>query len=216
MKNAIDLKEYQFSSVMREYYRKDLQIAEDDIAILHVGRLSPVKNHSFLLKVMHNLVSQNCHCKLFLVGDGPLKKQIEEEVVSLGLSGFVFFLGIRQDVGKLLSSMDYFILPSKFEGLPLSLVEARASGIPCFVADCVTDEAVSLPSTFKKSLKDPPEHWARQILSTPFNSSITRLNSTIADGFDAFSIDAVGKHLEDFYIHLEHANGEKQCREQQD
>jgi glycosyltransferase involved in cell wall biosynthesis len=203
LKNAIDLSKYQFSSAMRSQYRKDLQIAEDEIAILHVGRLSPVKNHSFLLKVMSSLVRQNRHCKLFLVGDGPLRSQIEEEVKVLGLSCFVYFLGIRQDVNQLLSSMDYFILPSKFEGLPLSLVEAQASGLPCLISDCITEEAVLLGTTFKNSLKNPPSNWACKILDTSCNSSYTRSNCLNSLGFKGFDIGKEAKKLENFYLQIE-------------
>lgn len=107
----------------------------------HVGGFHFEKNHDFLLRLFIHMAEKDLKLMLLLVGDGPLKKHLEEEVTRLGIDERVVFTGPRQDISDLLSIMDIFVFPSLFEGLGLALIEAQAAGVPCLVSDVVPREA---------------------------------------------------------------------------
>ena len=136
MNNAIDTKKYIFSLAKKQQIRFRFGIKEDEFVIGHVGRFSPVKNHRFILDVFA-AIQEQCKAKLLLVGDGPLRTNIEREVKKLKLDDKVIFTGIRNDVPDLLQAMDVFVFPSMYEGLPLTIIEAQAAGLPCFISDKV-------------------------------------------------------------------------------
>lgn len=130
----------------------------------HIGTFKEVKNHLFLLKVMKK-ITKDIPAKLLLVGDGELKKSIQLEVEEMGLADSVHFLGIREDIATILSSMDVFIFPSLTEGLGLVLLEAQASGIPCVVSEAIQPEAdlnIGLVTTLK--LAEGAQVWADKVI----------------------------------------------------
>ncbi|MFG6149949.1 glycosyltransferase family 1 protein [Halobacillus sp. B23F22_1] len=131
----------------------------------HIGRFIEAKNHSFLLKVMKSVVNKKPSAKLLLVGDGDLRKQVEEEADELGIKENIKFAGVRNDIATLLHTMDVFVFPSIYEGLGLVLLEAQASGLPCIVSEAIQPEAdlgLGLFSTL--SVSDGAEEWADEII----------------------------------------------------
>jgi glycosyltransferase involved in cell wall biosynthesis len=103
---------------------------EKGIVLLHVGRFAPQKNHLLLVEAFALAVKEYPAMKLWLVGDGPLKPAVEKIIVEIGLERKVLFLGIRDDVPRLLAASDLFVLSSDYEGVPLSVLEAMAAGKP--------------------------------------------------------------------------------------
>jgi len=95
-----------------------------------VARLSPQKNHALLLKAFAQGPASDPKAHLVLVGEGTLRRQLEEQAQNLGVAGQIHFLGLRTDISDVLSAMDVFVLSSDYEGSPLSVVEAMASGLP--------------------------------------------------------------------------------------
>lgn len=143
MNNAIELSKYVYNSVVREEYRKKLGVSDDEYVIGNVGRLAYQKNQEFLLKIFYELRKNNeKKYKLLLVGSGEREKEYKKFVMENGLENDIIFTGQREDVSGLLQAMDLFCLPSRFEGLPISLVEAQASGLPCIVSNLVTEESI--------------------------------------------------------------------------
>ena len=133
-----------------------------------------------------------------LVGDGPLRKQIETKVAALGLSDRVIFTGVRSDVADLMQAMDILVFPSKNEGLPVTLVEAQAAGLPCVISDSIPKDAVitkNLVTTL--SLQDSPEKWAEHVLSRKQEARSDHSEEVKAAGFD---IRETAKWLEEFYL----------------
>ena len=126
--NAIDVNKFIFSSEKRNEIRSSLGL-KDEIVIGHVGRLSPVKNHEFLIDVFHEVYKTNKNTRLLLLGQGELYDSIVQKVKEFGIEDAVFFLGITDNVGAYMSAMDVLALPSLFEGLGLVGVEAQASGL---------------------------------------------------------------------------------------
>lgn len=135
------------------------------LVIGHIGRFIEAKNHHFLLKVLKHMLINNPNVRLLLVGDGDLRKMIEEEAKKQDVYEHIRFVGVREDIPVLLQSMDAFVFPSLHEGLGLVLLEAQASGLPCFVSDAIQSEADLRLGLFNKlALNDSPESWANQIL----------------------------------------------------
>src|SRR5207249_2667784 len=98
------------------------------------------KNHSFLIDLFNQYSKINKHAVILLVGDGMLKLEIEKQVEDLNISKKVRFMGVREDINRILQAFDVFIFPSLHEGLPVSLIEAQATGLPCLISDSISQE----------------------------------------------------------------------------
>lgn len=162
--NAIDVDKYVFSSEKRDKIRRELGL-ERKFVIGHVGRFDLQKNHEGLIRIFGEVVKLDPQAVLCLVGDGGLKGAAEEKVRAAGLEENVVFAGIRQDVDALFSAFDVFVLPSLFEGLPFTLLEAQANGLPCVVSDTITREAAVLEEQVESLPLDGHDSlWAETIL----------------------------------------------------
>ena len=140
IKNAIDTRRYSFDRVQRSILRNQFGIDESVKVFMHVGRLHEAKNHIFLLHVFAMLIKEIPNSMLLLVGDGELLSEIEKQIEQLNLKSYVKMLGARTDIPDILNAADVFLFPSKWEGLPVTVVEAQASGLPCLVSDKITKE----------------------------------------------------------------------------
>lgn len=109
-------------------------VARQRPVIVHVARFYPEKAHAVIIEAAALLAQRDVDFELRLIGDGPLRESIEQQVQALGLRDRIHFLGIRQNISELLRDADLFILPSLREGLPISLLEAMATGLPCIVS----------------------------------------------------------------------------------
>lgn len=144
-----------------------LGVPEDAWVIGHVGRFVPEKNHRFILDILEKLMRYDSRVYGLLVGDGPLRWSIEESARERGIADRVLFTGVRTDIPDLMTQvMNVFILPSLYEGLPLTGVEAQAAGLPCYFSDSITEEVV-IPNARTKflSIEDAGE-WAAHIRDT--------------------------------------------------
>lgn len=125
IRNGIDIKKFQISKDIIQRTKKELKL-ESKFILCSVGRLHPQKDFSTLLKALKLVVSEIENVKLLIVGDGLLRKSLEEETKSLDLDNFVEFLGFRQDIPILISLSDIIILSTRWEGLPLVPLEVGA------------------------------------------------------------------------------------------
>ena len=154
--------------------------------VIHVGRFANVKNHEYILKIARECKAAGTSLHFLLVGDGELFSHIREKTVEMGLDN-ISFLGNREDVPELLKKADLFILPSLFEGLPLSLIEAQTAGLPCLVSDTITKEAdFSLGLVKYLSISDPPSIWAQELQQLIFIERPSQeriINAIHAKGF---------------------------------
>lgn len=162
--NGVDTEMLKNSAAKREAYRENHGLSDAPV-FGHVARFIPVKNHQFLVEVFKEIVRQAPGAQLLLLGDGPDRSKIESLVNDLQLEKNVRFLGVREDVPKLLAAMDVFIFPSKKEGLPVSVVEAQAVGLPVLLSDGVTEAATILPSAVRVSLDEGAGAWAKRALA---------------------------------------------------
>lgn len=162
--NGIDIDRFRFDPVVRENVRKELGLT-DKLVIGNVGRLCCQKNQAFLLDVFAEILKRDPNSRLLLVGEGGDKPLLLRKVRQLDIEEKVIFYGVTPHVEQLLWAMDVFVLPSRFEGLPVTGVEAQTSGLPCFFADTVTRECGISNAAEFLSLTSPPEQWARMILA---------------------------------------------------
>ena len=128
--NCIPTDLYASPRTPRREWRAREGFREDHVLFVCVARLSPQKNHALLLKAFAQGPASDPKAHLVLVGEGTLRRQLEEQAQNLGLAGQIHFLGLRTDISDVLSAMDVFVLSSDYEGSPLSVVEAMASGLP--------------------------------------------------------------------------------------
>lgn len=162
--NAIDCEKFRFKEDVRQAVRKQLNM-DNDLVIGHVGRFVYQKNHDFLIELFYTIHQQNEQTKLLLIGEGELRPTVEKKVNALGLDQAVLFLGKRNDIPELMWAMDVFVLPSRFEGLPVSAVEAQAAGLPLVLSDTISSETKLTEHVQFCSLKKPISYWAERVLS---------------------------------------------------
>lgn len=197
MANAIDSERYLYSKMVRDKVRKNLDLFSS-LVIGHVGRFNYPKNHHFLINIFYELHKIQPNAKLMLVGDGIRREEIERKVKQLGLIDSVIFMGVRSDVNELLQAMDIFVFPSLYEGLPVTLIEAQAAGLPCVISDHISQECIVTNDLVTvQNLSDSAETWARHILSLPGKERSNRSAEIEASGFD---IVENAKWLEEFYL----------------
>ncbi len=127
--NAIDDEEFNFDPVPDEL-RRQLDLEANQPVVGAIGRLSPEKGHLFLIKAWPEILKKVPSAKLVIVGDGPLRAELETEAVKLGIQASVRFAGFRQDGRRFFSLFDIMVLPSLDEGLPYVLLEAMIKKVP--------------------------------------------------------------------------------------
>lgn len=142
---GIDLRPFQ-ERVDRDAVRRELGLPIDAPVVGHVGRFDRQKNHRFLLEIAAEVLKQRPETHFLLIGDGPLRLEMESRAKSIGISTNVHFLGVRTDVPRLMrGAMDVFVLPSIWEGLGIALLEAQAAGLRCVASDTVPDDVALSP-----------------------------------------------------------------------
>ena len=164
IRNGIDFNRFRNVAITREQERAVLNIPADAFVVGHVGRFHEVKNHTFLVDVFGEVCKKNKNAFLLLVGDGALKKSVEDKLDRLGYNGRYLILSHRSDIPELMRAMDVFVFPSLYEGLGLVLIEAQVSGLRCIVSDAVPTEAFQTDLAVPVSLSEPASKWCDIIL----------------------------------------------------
>ncbi len=180
--NGIDVKKYRYSEENRNIIRKELGIKDADLLIGHVGRFTEAKNHAFLLSVFNEMRMLNTTCWLMLVGDGELREDIKKRIRHLGLEESVILYGPSSNVGSILSAMDVFLFPSKWEGLGISAIEAQCNGLPCYVSENVPKSTLVTSNSMQLHTSLGAKKWAQTILET--HRRTNEADKVIASGYD--------------------------------
>ncbi len=196
MNNAIDAKKFIYNEEVRMEKRKELGI-EGKFVIGHVGRFNLQKNHEFLIHCFEAFAEKNSDTVLLLIGNGDLQERAKLQVKAYDLEDNVRFLGLREDIPQLLQAMDLFLFPSLFEGLPVTLVEAQAAGIPCVISDTITDEIMITDRISKVPLDADINQWLDVISSYKQSPRKDTMSEIVEHGFD---IEKNARWLEEFYI----------------
>lgn len=206
LNNAIDAKKYTFNREIRTDMRLKLNITEDKILIGHVGRFNPQKNHEFLIDIF-DAIQKKIPAMLLLVGDGNQRQAIEAKVKNLNLGDQVIFAGVRTDVAELMQAMDVFVFPSNYEGLPVTLIEAQATGLPCLISDKVPIECKKTDLVQQNLLSTGADAWAEAAIRIAKTERRNTYEEIKAAGFD---IEENAKRLQEFYLRAD-AGEKKLC-----
>ena len=153
-----------------------------------------------MLEIFYELKRIKPEAKLLVVGDGILKDEMNSKIKQLNIEESVEMLGSRTDVNHLLQASDVFLLPSKFEGLGIVLIEAQAAGLPTFTSKDVVPEDVSITNLLNFiSLKEPSLVWAERIADVHIIERTNRFEQIRKAGFDSTTNIAF---LENFYFSI--------------
>lgn len=194
MNNGIDINNFIFKSGVRDQYREKMNF-NGKYVVINVARCVPEKNQNWILKIVRELNDENF---LFIVvGDGILLEDLKLEIRKSELENKVILLGNRDDVNNLLMASDLFILPSLFEGLPISMIEAQATGIPCIGSSNITDEV--LLSKDSKLLPLDIAMWCDALRSYKQKQFDRSLGKNIVLKNNYF-IEQTARQMEDFYL----------------
>lgn len=166
--NGINIDKYKYKDEVREQYREKYKL-ENNKVIGHIGGFNEQKNHKFLINVFYELYKLDNSYRLMLIGDGQLRADIENQVKDLGLTDMTIFMGKTLDVPNLMQAMDIIIMPSKYEGLPLSLVEAQSASLPCFISTAISKEVKMTNLVKFIDLNKSPSEWAKIINEYKYN-----------------------------------------------
>ena len=200
LKNGIDVQALRFDPFARKRIRDEFGIPASAPVFGHVGRLTPVKNHPHLLETFSKIRAELPESKLVLVGRGESEREIKSLVVEFGLSDSVIFAGVRDDVPDLLSAFDVFLFPSFREGLPVSVIEAQASGLPCLLSTGVPELAKISQTTEFVELSEGPAAWALRAVNL-LGSSRPDRESAVQDAISAgFDIQESADWLTELYL----------------
>lgn len=195
LNNSIEIKKYVFDEKERKDIREQLDIKNDDILVGTVTRLNYQKNPLFMAKIYAELVKLNNHYKLLIVGDGELKKELEEFFKKEEIRENVIFVGKVENVTKYLSAMDIFLFSSRFEGFGIALLEAQVSGLTCYASNVVPKEIKCSENLNFLSLEENEEQWANTI----HNSKLNEDRNIDLDLFEEYSLEANISKIEKIY-----------------
>lgn len=164
--NAIDCGAFEYDGLLRQKIREELGLS-DKYVIGHVGRFHYAKNHEYLLQIFAALCRKgDKDYALLLLGEGGGMEAAGNQAKELGISDKVLFAGNKRNVYDYYQAMDYFVYPSRFEGLPGTVVEAQTSGLRCLMSDSICTEVVATELVQAMSIKESPEKWAEYIVDT--------------------------------------------------
>lgn len=196
--NAIDVDKFTYSVERRIRMREELGL-NDELILCHCGRFETVKNQRRLVDVFRVIHERNPNTALLLIGDGPDRPKIEAETAALECADNVRFLGVREDIPDLFAASDVFVMPSIYEGLPLTGIEAQASGLPCVLSDGITREADVSGNVAFVSLDSSNDEWADLIFAQAEHERTDARAMVRSAGYD---VAQTAKELELFYLSI--------------
>lgn len=196
MNNAVDAEKFRWNESRAIELKKDWGLT-DKLVICNVGRFNTQKNHELIIDIFNRVHSQNPDSVLLLAGGGDLEERIKAKVHHLNLDDSVRFLGIRSDINDILLASDVFLFPSLYEGLPVTLVEAQASGIRCIISDAVPVDCKITKYVEAVPFSSDTDVWADTVLKYADGYDRRDTYEVIVDKL--FDIKENAAWLEEFY-----------------
>ena len=201
IKNAIEAEKYKFKNEIRTSIRKKMNI-QDKVVVGNIGRFCPQKNQEYLIQIFSEFKLKVENAVLFLVGDGPDEYRLRELVKEMNIEKDVIFYGTCSDVENIYQVFDVFVLPSRYEGLGIVLIEAQASGLPCLVSSVVPKEAKITDEYVECSLEENPKVWAAKMVDIIENKNNIRKSQLEKVSQNGYDIKKESLILERFYRKL--------------
>lgn len=163
--NAIEAQKYLYDEEIRQRVRLEIGVDDNTFLCGHVGTFSGPKNHLFLVDIFKDIVAQRPNARLVCCGAGALMSSVKEHARELGVLDKIIFAGVVKNCNEYMMAMDVFIFPSIFEGFPVSILEAQATGLPLLMSDVITKEVDLTSLVNRMSIKEHPSKWAEKVLS---------------------------------------------------
>lgn len=187
--NGVDITRFAYSEKKRKMIRDTIRISDSEIVIGHVGTFDENKNQMFLVDIFYKINQYNGEYRLLMIGEGDVRRMVEEKALQLGLTDKIIFFGSTDLVQDFLSACDLIVMPSVHEGLPLSLIEEQVNGLHCVVSDTITREVDKTGNLTFLSLDAGASYWAEQICNIQINkfreeSSFLAIEKVKASGYD--------------------------------
>ncbi len=195
--NAIDTEKYSFNEEARGRIRNEFSVSDNEVLVGHIGTIYKIKNQVFLTEVLAEMQKRNAGVKLLLVGEELEREAVEEKAKSLGVAERIIFAGQRSNINEILQAMDIMIFPSLFEGLPISLIEAQASSLPCLVSNAVTQDVKFNDNVEFMSLNESAEKWAEKAFEMLNESRKAVSTEKLRESYD---ISACAKRLNEILL----------------
>lgn len=193
--NAINTKRFEYNEGVRRIIRKQLNI-DDCFVVGTVGRITEAKNPFFTIDLVKELVKKHPNIMFLWVGDGELESDVKEQISRNKLNEYFKLVGRQKNVEEYLMAMDIFVFPSKWEGLPTSVIEAQASGLKCVISANITKEVKVTSLVTMLSINHGVHEWVTTIEETHTEKRESPINEISESGYD---ITQQSKWLMDFY-----------------
>lgn len=161
--NTISVDRFVFNNEERDIRRKEIKVGEGELLLGAVGYLTKVKNHTFLIDVLHDLIENGIPTKLIILGEGKDREKLQKKSIALGVEDCLILYGSTQNVPGWLSAMDYYLMPSLSEGFPISAIEAQTSGLPCLFSDRISTEVDLTESVWHLSIDNGIKDWVNTL-----------------------------------------------------
>ena len=197
--NAIDTQRFTFNQHDRDEYRENMRLTKDDLLYGNVGRLALQKNQGFLLQAFRDVRQHNPNAHLIIIGEGPLRTELHQMAQDIGIKDAVIWVDNTSRIDAYYSAMDAFLLPSLHEGLPVSLIEAQCSGLPCLIAQNIDDQSIILPTIHQLPIDDK-SLWSRQMFPMKSSPAHNRLQASHLVSQAGFDMRVQARLLEDIYL----------------
>lgn len=197
--NAVDVERFQYNGDKRNEIRLSMGL-DNKLVIGHIGRMHFQKNQEFLIDIFYEIKKKVPDSILILVGQGEDEIKIKEKVEKLDLDDSVKFMGVLSDVENVMQSMDLFIFPSLFEGLPLVLIEAQANGLPIFTSANVISKDVKMSDNLQFiDLNRNAKEWADIVYKTYMEKGLSRTDNKTIIKNNGYDIKYEAKKIQEFF-----------------
>lgn len=171
--NSIDVKKFLWSKEKYLYYRKMLQFKTNETIILVPSRIADQKNYPKILSIFKAIVEKKADSRLVIAGGGSADKVrwLFDKIHELNLNDHVEYLGVRNDINKIMIASDIMLMPSLYEGLSVAALEGQAAGLKTYLSKDVIPNEVKISKAIKFiSLSESSEKWADIIIDDLSNS----------------------------------------------
>ncbi|MCL2486769.1 MAG: glycosyltransferase, partial [Oscillospiraceae bacterium] len=195
IRNGVDTGKFAYNKKVRDEVRREENLS--GLIIGEVARFQYPKNQIFLLDMLKSLLEKRRDVTLCLVGDGPEREAFEQKAEAMGLSNHIRLMGLRSDVDRIEQAFDLFVMPSIYEGQPVSLIEAQCAGLPCLVSDGVSDTSDISGKTRFLPLSAGGGGWAEAVLSL---AEIPRTDGSLTVRGAGYDCATTAEFLREFYL----------------
>lgn len=201
--NAIDIQQYDYNPMIREKIRKELHL-ENNYVLGHVGSFRYAKNHEYLIEIFCEYLKLNQKGKLLLLGEGSLLEGTKALVAKNKIEDHVLFMGNKSDTNSYYQAMDIFIFPSRYEGLPGTVVEAQTTGLTCFISNTITEDVMVTDLVKTLDITISPKEWAEVVHldRTDFRQNYQRQGKIKEMQKAGFDVREQVKEYEKIYLNI--------------